>query len=691
MNGSVMAIKVVSGSLNVGGGMYVGGSFSQVGTVAANNIAYFNFQPGSWLTLGSGVDDTVNVIELETTSNSLFVGGDFSAAGETPAYRIARYDRNTLIWHGVGGGLMSLGGEIKALLAVGRVSGGYDLYVGGAFAQVGSVAAHNIARWDGSAWNALDYGTNGEVRAIVRAAANELVLGGDFSSSGTALAVPAANVVRWNGSNWSALGSGVGTQTYEEVNALILSGTDVIAGGRFDLSGDRVVNHLAKWTGGAWSALDGGLGVNNVVDVLLSDNNAVYVSGNINQFGSLQALGLAKLSGSSWSGEGTPAASFIRALVKSSLTELIAGGAFNSIGGASAAYLSRWNGAAWSELAGGTNGYVNALARDDGRLYVGGEFTTVGGGLSGGNPANRIAMWDGTWHTLGDGFNGPVRALALDSNGNLYAAGEFTHAGSLFVNHIARWDGSQWHALGSGLSGSNYVLALTFDGDGRLYAGGYFSHAGNKQVNGVAMWNGLEWSGLGNGMDKGVGALAVDANGYLYAGGDFKSAGAAQAEHIARWDGFTWSPLGSGTDSNVRALALVGNRLLVGGVFKKAGGIPASYLGAYTFPPPEGAPAPTLVNLAPAGTPAGGAGFWLTVDGTNFSSRSVVRWNGIPLTTTYLSGSRLRAFVPADKIGTPGTATILVSTPAPDGGGSSNTSAFGILDGYRVFLPAVLR
>ena len=139
VNGSVMAIKVISGSLNVGGGMYVGGSFSQVGTVAANNIAYFNFQPGSWLTLGGGVDDTVNVIELETTSNSLFVGGDFSAAGETPAYRIARYDR-TLIWHGVGGGLMSLGGEIKALLAVGRVSGGYDLYVGGAFAQVGSVA-----------------------------------------------------------------------------------------------------------------------------------------------------------------------------------------------------------------------------------------------------------------------------------------------------------------------------------------------------------------------------------------------------------------------------------------------------------------------------------------------------------------------------------------------------------------------
>ena len=259
-------------------------------------------------------------------------------------------------------------------------------------------------------------------------------------------------------------------------------------------------------------------------------------------------------------------------------------------------------------------------------------------------------MWDGTWHTLGDGFNGPVRALALDSNGNLYAAGEFTHAGGLFVNHIAMWDGSQWHALGGGLSGSNHVLALTFDGDGRLYAGGYFGYAGDQQVNGVAMWNGLEWSGLGGGMDDGVGALAVDGNGYLYAGGDFLTPVRSQPI-ISPAGTVAWSAVGSGTDSNVRTLALDGNRLMVGGVFKKAGGIPCSHLGAYTFPLPESAPAPTLISLAPAGTPAGGTGFWLTVNGTNFSSRSEVLWDGNPLTTTYLSGSLLRAFVPADKTG----------------------------------------
>jgi hypothetical protein len=130
---------------------------------------------------------------------------------------------------------------------------------------------------------------------------------------------------------------------------------------------------------------------------------------------------------------------------------------------------------------------------------------------------------------------------------------------------------------------------------------------------------------------------------------------------------------------------------MVGGVFKKTGGLPASYLGAYSFPPPAWAPAPTLTNLFPAGVPAGGTGFWLEVSGTNFSSRSLVRWNSIPLITTYLDGTRLRAFVPPDLIGTPGPAAILVSTPAPAGGGSSNTRDFEILDGYRIFLPAVIK
>ena len=62
---------------------------------------------------------------------------------------------------------------------------------------------------------------------------------------------------------------------------------------------------------------------------------------------------------------------------------------------------------------------------------------------------------DVNWEFLNSGVSGTdffpyVSSLALDDNGNLYVGGAFTHAGDKAVNHIAMWDGENWHALGSG-------------------------------------------------------------------------------------------------------------------------------------------------------------------------------------------------------------------------------------------------
>jgi hypothetical protein len=77
-----------------------------------------------------------------------------------------------------------------------------------------------------------------------------------------------------------------------------------------------------------------------------------------------------------------------------------------------------------------------------------------------------------------------VSALTVFDDGTgpaLYAAGTFTIAGGVAANRVARWDGSQWTALGVGTD--DHVLALaTFD-DGRgtaLYAGGEFTTAGGS-------------------------------------------------------------------------------------------------------------------------------------------------------------------------------------------------------------------
>jgi len=81
-------------------------------------------------------------------------------------------------------------------------------------------------------------------------------------------------------------------------------------------------------------------------------------------------------------------------------------------------------------------------------------------------------------------MNNDVYALAV-SGSDLYAGGRFTTAGGTPANYIAKWDGSSWSALGSGMGRqgmggpSPRVNALAVSG-GDLYAGGDFTTAGGK-------------------------------------------------------------------------------------------------------------------------------------------------------------------------------------------------------------------
>ena len=83
-------------------------------------------------------------------------------------------------------------------------------------------------------------------------------------------------------------------------------------------------------------------------------------------------------------------------------------------------------------------------------------------------------------------MNNPVRALVFDRAGMLCAGGDFTVAGGVGASRVAKWNGSSWSALGSGISNGS-VFALTFDNAGNLYVGGAFSLAvasvqGDRQV-----------------------------------------------------------------------------------------------------------------------------------------------------------------------------------------------------------------
>ena len=88
-------------------------------------------------------------------------------------------------------------------------------------------------------------------------------------------------------------------------------------------------------------------------------------------------------------------------------------------------------------------------------------------------------------------------------------------------------------------------------------------------------------------------------------------------------------------------------------------------------------PVPVLTSISPNAATAAGAGFTLTVNGSNFVNGAIVRWNGANRTTTFVNAGQLTATIPATDIATVGSANVTVFNPTP-GGGTSGSLPFTI-------------
>lgn len=214
-------------------------------------------------------------------------------------------------------------------------------------------------------------------------------------------------------------------------------------------------------------------------------------------------------------------------------------------------------------------------------LYIGGDFIQVANDAP--FDVNHIAKWDGcSWSALGEGLDGPVNAIVGDSAGNVYVGGLFTTAtntggGTVATNNIAMWNGSQWLALGTGTNGE--VLDLAVDCNDCLYVAGNFTTANAVVVNGIAKWNGTIFTAFGAGfLGAIVNAVAVDKCLNVYVGLNlgFFDIG---FHYIAVWNGTLWKNLDHGVDAQVLTLAVdCKDHLFVGGEFVGAGDVSAKYI-----------------------------------------------------------------------------------------------------------------
>jgi len=524
------------------GKIYVGGYVSAGMTTNASLEVWDGFQ---WSTIGNfnyGPSITPTINDIAVVNGIVYVAGSFTNVNGAAIRGLAKWDGANWSSAGLAGGISSLAVD------------GNTFYAAGAFtnADSGGVMMTNIGYFDGSAWHALGGGVgtagNGFARAV--AVKNGLVYtGGYFTNCGSQLIT---NLAVWNGSGWSGVGGGIGSLI---VYCLAFNGSDLYVGGQFTQAGTTLATNIARWDGANWWAVGGGLsGTGAGVNSLAVFNGSVC-----------------------------------------------AAGVFTNAGGLKVSNFAVWNGSSWSAANGGVSATGYRVVNNGTNVYVGGNFLLAGNTL-----ANGIAAWDGAnWSSLGtagqiNGVYASVQALAGDGT-NLYAGGgSFYWAGQTNVNLIARFDGTNWFPLGSGISGpatssgpiGTGILTLTVASN-CVYAGGYFTNAGGVTVNNIAVWNGTNWSAFGNPGGV-VASILVRTDGVYAAGAPFSSyiSNDYGSPFFSRWNGTTWQsmlnfPPNSDTAFSVAnrnlpmaAMAAVGANIFAGGDFN---------FGEYTnFPSPNG-------------------------------------------------------------------------------------------------------
>ena len=539
-----------------GPALYVGGDQLNVRGQFAGGIARWN--GSAWSTVGTSTIDPVWALAVydDGLEPALYAGGEnhsFSA-------NVAKWDGAS--WTPLGSGCTGGDGVVNSL-AVFDDGTGPALAAGGDFIYAGGVAAQNVARWNGSAWSPIDIGLYGatigpNVRSLTVAdvgSGPSLFASGEFRIAGVDFA---NHIARWDGTYWRALAEGL------PAGALAIRGYagNLYAGGSLGAG-----PFLRRWNGNRWSNADAGDPDRVVLSLNVADDGEgpqLYAGGSFQRVGSLVGRSLVRLGPNGWNGifqgKGLGDEAYCSTIFDRGYgNELYVGGRFHSAGPCVANAIARWDGTTWSPLEGDADGYVFAIAASSHgpggvpELYAGGIQHVAGSAFTG-----NLGRWDGTgWSSPGGGLTSSnsveVDALFITDFGPgpgsfLYAGGYFEVAGAVPAWNIARWDGSSWAALGSGVGGQVRTMTMFDDGSGpALYVGGYFSTAGGIPAEGVAKWDGLNWSALGSGISGGYGsvrALAVFDDGLgpaLFVSGDFASAGGIPSPNIARWNGSSWS------------------------------------------------------------------------------------------------------------------------------------------------------
>ena len=483
------------------GRLILGGQFAtlhpSVGiAVGRNNLARVNADGSADLSFDPNANGPVRAVLLQP-DGKILIGGDFTAVGGVTRNRVARLNADGTLDATFSPNVGGTAAAVNALLVLpdGRV------VIGGSFTSVGGVTRNRIARL--SATGVLDAtwdpNFNNIVFALAQYSAGKIIVGGAFTSlqpAGASAPTGRGRLARLNadGTPDSEFDGGANNSVYA---IAVQRDGHILVGGAFSTvqpiptPNSQTRLHLVR------------LQPDGQFDSLFNAN----VGGDVN------------------------------ALVVQPDGSILVGGTFSTAWASGNApsgrsFIARFSadGALDTTFTPFANQAVKAIAvLPDSKIAIGGYFTRISTpGASAGVVRNRLARLstDGkldTTFSIDDGGR-PLVSL-VQSDGKILIGGTFTTAGGLTRNGMARLnaDGTLDAAFNPNLNGR--VLTMALQSDGKILIGGAFTTVGGVTRNYFARLNanGTLDTAVDPNVSSQIEAIAVQSDGKILIGGEFTS------------------------------------------------------------------------------------------------------------------------------------------------------------------------
>jgi uncharacterized delta-60 repeat protein len=569
-------------------------------------VSITDAQPGSVdfsFNAGSSVDFEIFQAALQS-NGKVIIGGAFGSP--SPGLARLNADGSPDRSFNAGTGVNAAFGYAVGLSPVYALAVQPDdkIIIGGVFSAYNGILRPNIARMnaDGTLDPSFDPGQGSggaipNVLAVCLQSDGKILIGGLFNYlNGT----NRNGIARLNadGSLDDSFnpGSGAtgGTLNYNGVYCLAVQPDGkVLLGGEFASINGTNLNRIARLNsdGSVDPSFNPGVGANNTVlsIAVQTNDHTIWIGGSFGTVNGTNRNRIARLNADgsleTIFAPATGANSTVNAIAPLSNGQVLIGGNFTLFNSTARNRIARLNtdGSLDTNFNPGTgaNGIVNDLALlSNGEVLAAGNFITVNG-----TPRNFIARLD-TQGALDSGFNpggtldAVVNSMARQPDGKLIIGGTFTNINQISRRHVARLnaDGSLDGSFdpGSGVdSGNAIVNAVALQSDGKVLLAGTFTSVDGVARNGLARLN--DNGGLDSGYNPmpssaNVIGLAVQPDDKVLIGGSFTKVNGTNRANIARLntDGTldtTFNP-GTGANSGVRSILVRTNgSLIIGGSF----------------------------------------------------------------------------------------------------------------------------